>query len=65
MKCHFVRQEVKYLGHTITPAGLKPNDEIIESNLELFCPHKLCTLAGQCIQWVCDLSKLFDKTAVV
>ena len=26
-KCHFVRKEVQYLGHLITPSGLKPNPE--------------------------------------
>ena len=26
-KCHFVRREVQYLGHVITPEGLKPNPD--------------------------------------
>ena len=24
-KCHFIRTEVEYLGHVVTPQGLKPN----------------------------------------
>ena len=30
-KCHFVREQVEYLGHLITPAGLQPNPRLIEA----------------------------------
>ena len=36
-KCHFVRREVEYLGHLITPEGLKPNEKLVEA-IKLFPP---------------------------
>ena len=30
-KCQFVKKEVEYLGHVITPKGVKPNPRITES----------------------------------
>ena len=30
-KCIFVQQQVKYLGHTITPEGVRPNDKKIQA----------------------------------
>ena len=30
-KCFFARTEIKYLGHTITPSGVKPNDAKVKA----------------------------------
>ena len=30
-KCHFLRESVEYLGHLITPQGLKPNPEQVKA----------------------------------
>ena len=30
-KCHFIRQEVEYLGHVITPNSLKTNSRLVEA----------------------------------
>ena len=30
-KCQFVREEVEYLGHVLTPSGLKTNSKLVES----------------------------------
>ena len=38
-KCHFVRQEVEYLGHIITPTGLKPNPKTVSSVKEFTVPQ--------------------------
>ena len=37
-KCHFVRQEVEYLGHLITPQGLKPNPKLVAAVQEFPAP---------------------------
>ena len=33
-KCHFLREEVEYLGHVITPEGLKPAPKLTASVVE-------------------------------
>ena len=38
-KCCFIRKEVEYLGHVITPCGLKPNGKLIAAVRE-FVPPK-------------------------
>ena len=30
-KCQFIRSEVEYLGHVITPEGLRPNSKLVEA----------------------------------
>jgi hypothetical protein len=30
-KCHFVRKQVEYLGHILTPDGLKPNPTLVQA----------------------------------
>ena len=40
-KCHFVREEVEYLGHLITPRGLQPNKKLVESVKEFPIPRDL------------------------
>jgi len=30
-KCHFIRKEVEYLGHLVTPTGLKTNPRLVEA----------------------------------
>ena len=38
-KCCFIRKEVEYLGHVITPHGLKPNEKLIAA-VKVFVPPK-------------------------
>lgn len=40
-KCHFVREEVEYLGHLITPQGLKLNPKLVEAVREFPAPQNL------------------------
>ena len=43
-KCHFIRQEVKYLGHLITSHGLKTNPIITSAVANFPPPHNLTEL---------------------
>lgn len=40
-KCQFIREEVEYLGHLITPQGLKPNPRLVEAVQEFATPRDL------------------------
>ncbi len=40
-KCHFIREEVEYLGHIITPQGLKPNPKLVAAVQEYPAPKNI------------------------
>ena len=40
-KCHFIREEVEYLGHVITPQGLKPTQKLTAAVAEFPVPKDL------------------------
>jgi len=40
-KCHFIRQEVEYLGHVITPQGLRPNPKQVSAVQEFPVPESV------------------------
>ena len=40
-KCQFILEEVEYLGHLITPHGLKPNPKLVEAVREFATPQDL------------------------
>ena len=41
IKCHFLREEVEYLGHVITPQGLKPTQKLTAAVAEFPVPKDL------------------------
>ena len=50
-KCHFMRSEVEYLGHVITPSGLKTNPKLVAAVDEFPVPTNLRELrrfVGMC-----------------
>ena len=40
-KCHFIRQAMEYLGHIITPDGLKPNPKQISAIRDYPAPESV------------------------
>ena len=40
-KCHFIREEVEYLGHVIIAHGLKPTQKLTAAIAEFFVPRDL------------------------
>ena len=37
-KCHFVKKEIEYLGHIVSPKGLRPNPEKVRAIQTLDAP---------------------------
>ena len=40
-KCHFCRRETKYLGHIITPKGVKPDPTLVKSVIDFPLPTRI------------------------
>ena len=41
VKCHFIRREVEYLGHIITPQGLKTNPRLVTAVQDFLVPRNM------------------------
>uniref|UniRef100_A0AAG5DIK1 RNA-directed DNA polymerase n=1 Tax=Anopheles atroparvus TaxID=41427 RepID=A0AAG5DIK1_ANOAO len=63
-KCEFLRRETEFLGHTITPEGIKPNPDKIRKILEWSLPKtkkeikQFLGLAGYYRKFIKDYSKI-------
>ena len=58
-KCQFIRSEVEYLGHVITPEGLRPNSKLVEAVRDVLssqeCPRVTKILRSNIIlQTICQ-----------
>ena len=50
-KCHLLQQEVVFLGHVVSEAGIKPDPAKIEAIVNLPVPqnlHNICVFVGLC-----------------
>ena len=45
-KCHFFREEIEYLGHTVTPEGIRPCDDKVKVVQELQPPTTVREVKG-------------------
>jgi len=59
-KCHFALKEVKYLGHIVTPEGIKPDSEAVQAISDLKGPqdgYKIPSISGG--EWI--LQKIYRR----
>ena len=62
-KCKFIREEVEYLGHLITPKGLKTNCRLVAAVAEFPQPQNVWRFWGSALTTV-DLSRISQRLLV-